>query len=206
MGGREGLIDTAVKTADTGYMQRRLMKALEDLAVNYDYSVRTCDGQVVQFIYGEDGMEPMMMEDGNKPLNFDRLMKFVKGIKPYKPEIEKTLYPYEIRKIYEKRKKAEGINDDVVSLRFKEDVAEYTENLAKELGDLRENHNLVRGDSEKEVKKAGILSESLEVDQRIVDNVFRLTERQLMMFYDRVWERYSKAMITPAEAVGAVTA
>lgn len=44
MGGREGLIDTAVKTADTGYMQRRLMKALEDLAVNYDYTVRTCDG------------------------------------------------------------------------------------------------------------------------------------------------------------------
>jgi DNA-directed RNA polymerase III subunit RPC1 len=40
MGGREGLVDTAVKTAETGYMQRRLMKALEDLSVQYDNTVR----------------------------------------------------------------------------------------------------------------------------------------------------------------------
>ncbi len=43
MGGREGLIDTAVKTADTGYMQRRLIKMLEDLHVAYDLTVRSCD-------------------------------------------------------------------------------------------------------------------------------------------------------------------
>lgn len=48
MGGREGLIDTAVKTADTGYMQRRLMKGLESLCANYDYSVRTISGDIVQ--------------------------------------------------------------------------------------------------------------------------------------------------------------
>lgn len=48
MGGREGLIDTAVKTADTGYMQRRLMKSLESLTVNYDYSVRSTSGEIVQ--------------------------------------------------------------------------------------------------------------------------------------------------------------
>ena len=41
MGGREGLIDTAVKTADTGYISRRLMKALEDVMVKYDGTVRT---------------------------------------------------------------------------------------------------------------------------------------------------------------------
>ena len=48
MGGREGLIDTAVKTAETGYMQRRMMKCLEDLIIKYDYSVRSCNGQIVQ--------------------------------------------------------------------------------------------------------------------------------------------------------------
>ena len=41
MAGREGLIDTAVKTADTGYISRRLMKALEDVMVKYDGTVRT---------------------------------------------------------------------------------------------------------------------------------------------------------------------
>merc|ERR1711988_384798 len=51
MGGREGLVDTAVKTAETGYMARRLMKALEDLAVEYDSSVRNSEGNLIQFRY-----------------------------------------------------------------------------------------------------------------------------------------------------------
>ena len=70
MGGREGLVDTAVKTAETGYMQRRLVKALEDLSVKYDLSVRTSGGRLVQFLYGEDGLNPAMMEGKNRPLNF----------------------------------------------------------------------------------------------------------------------------------------
>lgn len=57
MGGREGLIDTAVKTAETGYIQRRLVKALEDLMSKYDGTVRDSTGSIVQFCYGEDGMD-----------------------------------------------------------------------------------------------------------------------------------------------------
>jgi DNA-directed RNA polymerase II subunit RPB1 len=56
MGGREGLIDTAVKTAESGYIQRRLMKALEDMKVHYDYTVRSANGDIYQFLYGEDGI------------------------------------------------------------------------------------------------------------------------------------------------------
>ena len=62
MGGREGLIDTAVKTAETGYIQRRLVKAMEDLKVGYDGTVRNSTGDVVQFLYGEDGMDGAAME------------------------------------------------------------------------------------------------------------------------------------------------
>jgi DNA-directed RNA polymerase II subunit RPB1 len=62
MGGREGLIDTAVKTAETGYIQRRLVKAMEDVHVAYDGTVRNAQGQVIQFLYGEDGMDGVMME------------------------------------------------------------------------------------------------------------------------------------------------
>ncbi len=58
MAGREGLIDTAVKTARSGYLQRCLVKHMESLVVNYDYTVRDSDGTVVQFIYGEDGLDP----------------------------------------------------------------------------------------------------------------------------------------------------
>ncbi|KDP43701.1 hypothetical protein JCGZ_22328 [Jatropha curcas] len=54
MGGREGLIDTAVKTSETGYIQRRLVKAMEDIMVKYDGTVRNSLGDVIQFLYGED--------------------------------------------------------------------------------------------------------------------------------------------------------
>lgn len=63
MGGREGLIDTAVKTAETGYIQRRLMKAMEDILVKYDGTVRNSNGNVIQFLYGEDGMDGTLVED-----------------------------------------------------------------------------------------------------------------------------------------------
>ena len=57
MAGREGLIDTAVKTAETGYIQRRLVKALEDVMCKYDGTVRNSLGDIVQFVYGEDGLD-----------------------------------------------------------------------------------------------------------------------------------------------------
>jgi len=56
MGGREGLIDTAVKTAETGYIQRRLVKAMESIMVKYDGTVRNQNEQIIQFTYGEDGL------------------------------------------------------------------------------------------------------------------------------------------------------
>lgn len=70
--GREGLVDTAVKTAETGYMQRRLMKALEDLTTQYDLSVRNSTGGIVQFKYGDDGLDPAHLEGDGQPIDLDR--------------------------------------------------------------------------------------------------------------------------------------
>lgn len=58
MAGREGLVDTAVKTSRSGYLQRCLVKHLEELKVCYDSTVRNGEGGVVQFLYGEDGLDP----------------------------------------------------------------------------------------------------------------------------------------------------
>jgi DNA-directed RNA polymerase II subunit RPB1 len=60
--GREGLIDTAVKTSDTGYIQRRLMKTMEDQHIEYDGTVRNVTGSIVQFRYGEDGIDTTAVE------------------------------------------------------------------------------------------------------------------------------------------------
>ncbi|KAI5180335.1 DNA-directed RNA polymerase II subunit RPB1 [Nematocida sp. AWRm80] len=62
MGGREGLIDTAVKTAETGYIQRRLVKALEDAQVRHDKSVRDGEGQILQCAYGNDCIDATYIE------------------------------------------------------------------------------------------------------------------------------------------------
>jgi DNA-directed RNA polymerase III subunit RPC1 len=72
MGGREGLVDTAVKTAETGYMARRLMKALEDLSLQYDGTVRNSELTVVQFSYGDDGLNPQYMEGDDRPVDFQK--------------------------------------------------------------------------------------------------------------------------------------
>jgi DNA-directed RNA polymerase II subunit RPB1 len=68
MGGRVGLIDTAVKTSTTGYIQRKLIKGLEDLMVNYDMTVRTNKGKIVQFSYGDDNIDTTKVETQNLPI------------------------------------------------------------------------------------------------------------------------------------------
>ena len=74
MAGREGLIDTAVKTAETGYIYRRLMKAMEDLSVQYDYTVRNSKMDIVQFDFGEDRLDPVLLEGANyRPVAFPSL-------------------------------------------------------------------------------------------------------------------------------------
>jgi DNA-directed RNA polymerase beta' subunit len=68
MGGRIGLIDTAVKTSQTGYIQRRLIKGLEDLKVEYDMTVRNSKGKIIQFSYGDDNFDSTKVENQSIPL------------------------------------------------------------------------------------------------------------------------------------------
>lgn len=65
MGGREGLVDTAVRTAQSGYMQRRLINALQDLRVEHDGTVRDDHDNIVQFEYGEDSVDPALSDRGD---------------------------------------------------------------------------------------------------------------------------------------------
>lgn len=71
MTGREGLIDTAVKTADSGYMQRQLVKTMEDLMTYHDGTVRDAGGLIVQFAYGDDGTSATKVE--NQPIGLAKM-------------------------------------------------------------------------------------------------------------------------------------
>ncbi len=78
MGGREGLVDTAVRTSRSGYMQRRLVSALEDLKLTDDGSIRNTADTIIQFKYGEDGTDPTRSV-GGKVIDLDDLFSEVLG-------------------------------------------------------------------------------------------------------------------------------
>jgi len=88
MGGREGLVDTAVRTQQSGYMQRRLINALEYLRVEYDGTVRDAKGDIIQFLYGEDGADPAKSDHG-KAVNVSRLVERIKIVQPEGPAASK---------------------------------------------------------------------------------------------------------------------
>jgi len=101
MGGREGLVDTAVRTQQSGYMQRRLINALEHLRVEYDSTVRDSRGDIIQFRYGEDGVDTAKSDHG-KAVNSDRLVERVrltaeKGAKASSKYVEEKIRDAEDR-------------------------------------------------------------------------------------------------------------
>jgi len=117
MGGREGLVDTAVRTQQSGYMQRRLINALEHLRIEYDETVRNSVGDIIQFRYGEDGVDPAKSDHG-KAVNVSRLVEQVKimlekgkptslqFIKESLKEVENQLTPILIRELKQELPKA----------------------------------------------------------------------------------------------------
>lgn len=179
MGGREGLVDTAVKTAETGYMQRRLVKSLEDLVVHYDKTVRNADGNVVQFVYGGDGLDPTYMEGKDCPVDFDRVLQHVRAKHPYRDE--KALDGEQIKKATESFLK-ESLND--CGEEFKIELSNFMSTVSEKVDKL--------------IKTYGKKCAAMEIE--------RLTCSQLVTFLETCCEKYVRSIIEPGTAVGALAA
>lgn len=97
MGGREGLVDTAVRTQQSGYMQRRLINALEHMKIEYDQTVRDPHGNIIQYLYGEDGIDPAKSDHG-EAVNISRLIEsesvIDEGKKSTETEISEIMSKY----------------------------------------------------------------------------------------------------------------
>ncbi len=74
MSGRDGLVDKGINTAKSGYMQRRLVSAMIDLSLKADMTVRNAAGTIIQFIYGEDGVNPEKTR-GQKAIKVEKYLK-----------------------------------------------------------------------------------------------------------------------------------
>ncbi len=72
MTGRDSLMDTALRTPKSGYLYRRLANALQDVKVEYDYTVREASGKIIQFRYGGDGIDVSKSEGGK--INVDNII------------------------------------------------------------------------------------------------------------------------------------
>ncbi|KAF9975704.1 DNA-directed RNA polymerase III subunit [Actinomortierella ambigua] len=205
--GREGLVDTAVKTAETGYMQRRLMKAFEDLTTHYDLSVRNSEGSVVQFKYGSDGLDPAVLEGNGIPVLFDRNFTNTLHILPLS-ETDKILLPWQIMAHSEK-----VLASPKWSKNCSEEFIEATrmfvrDKIAGRLKDLRVAYDMMSGEH-----NPGEEYEDMDMDEfvdpairKIVNNKLAVTERHMDRFLNVCWDKFMKAKIEPASAVGAVGA
>lgn len=129
MAGREGLVDTAVKTAETGYLQRRLVKCLEDLVVHYDGSVRNAIGEIVEFTYGGDGLDPVFMEIKDKPVDMHRQLLHQRAKNSYR--YQRPLRGEEIVPIAEKILASPDFIDSRAD--FRKESLEFLQKFAKKL-------------------------------------------------------------------------
>ncbi|XP_073114015.1 DNA-directed RNA polymerase III subunit 1 [Elaeis guineensis] len=197
MGGREGLVDTAVKTAETGYMSRRLMKGLEDLSIYYDQTVRTASGSIVQFVYGDDGMDPAKMEgkDGI-PLNLDQLFMKIMATCPLREQ--DTLSPAEILHIMDDRlSKYDMTPEGGCSASFKKMLSDFLHKRVAALCNIRRALQLDENHLQKQ---------DYSVLESVAANISGISAKQLQVFLETCISRYHLKKIEAGGAIGAIGA
>ncbi|VTJ82831.1 Hypothetical predicted protein [Marmota monax] len=187
MAGREGLVDTAVKTAETGYMQRRLVKSLEDLCSQYDLTVRSSTGDIIQFIYGGDGLDPAAMEGKDEPLEFKRVLDNIKAVFPCQSE--------------------PALSKNELTLTT-ESIMKKNEFLCCQESFLQEIKKFIKGVSERIKKtrdKYGI-NDNGTTEPRVLYQLDRITPTQIEKFLETCRDKYMRAQMEPGSAVGALCA
>ena len=108
MGGRVGLIDTAVKTSQTGYISRRLIKSLEDLMVNYDMTVRNNKNKIIEFKYGDDNFDPIKVENqilGFMDMTYEEIYSHYQMPSLDKDKVVLQIFTKSVQKILKSQKK-----------------------------------------------------------------------------------------------------
>jgi DNA-directed RNA polymerase III subunit RPC1 len=224
--GREGLVDTAVKTAETGYMSRRLMKALEDFSVQYDDTVRNSESTVVQFQYGDDRLDPLDMEGRAKPVHFDRTFTHTEAITW--DNKERSLLPYEIMALCEELlaprkarlvrknllgkvldyhdRSSDGMDDKESERDFLQSVEDYVKLRADKLTTARVERSLSPGTERPAKRRKMKLDDSYLERTAILERTAKLSATTLRTFINTCLKKHDRAHVEPGHAVGAIGA
>ncbi|XP_035660991.1 DNA-directed RNA polymerase III subunit RPC1-like [Branchiostoma floridae] len=189
MGGREGLVDTAVKTAETGYMQRRLVKSLEDLCSHYDLMVRNSMGEIIQFMYGGDGLDPAAMEGKDTPVDFQRVLDHIRAV--HRCDGEPVLTSPELVKTTAKMVDSPEFMS--VSEEYRKEIKDFVAAIAARVETTHEKYKITTGPGS-------------STQPPVLLQLERITPTQLKQFLIMVRDKYLRAKIEPGTAVGAVCA
>jgi DNA-directed RNA polymerase III subunit RPC1 len=138
--GREGLVDTAVKTAETGYMSRRLIKSLEDLSCQYDMTVRDAAGNLVQFKFGDDGLDPTNLEGDDCAVDFDRTWTHIQNLineKDHTALLPSQIMPL-LKKLFDQHMFLQKS-----SIEFVESTISFIQRIVERLAEVRRDFGFV---------------------------------------------------------------
>jgi len=195
MAGREGLIDTAVKTSRSGYLQRCLIKHLEQLVVNYDYTVRDQDGNVIQFMYGEDSIDVI----NTKYLkNFKFISKNVDiYYAKYKPE--RLMGKIDTKTVRRERKNI----SEVDTLLSKYDPWRFLGSISDKVFD--DMNNFIKSDPDKIFKKYDH-EKNEETNNKDSESKSGNHKLSRSKFKTAVYLKYLNSLICPGESVGILAA
>ncbi|XP_004561311.1 DNA-directed RNA polymerase III subunit RPC1 [Maylandia zebra] len=187
MAGREGLVDTAVKTAETGYMQRRLVKSLEDLCSQYDLTVRSSTGDIIQFIYGGDGLDPAAMEGKDEPLEFKRVLDNIRAVYtcPDEPALSQNELVLTADAIMKRA--------DFLCCRdsFLEEIKKFIKSISERIKKTRDKYGI---------------NDNGTSEPKVLYQLDRVTPTQLEKFLETCRDKYMRAQMEPGSAVGALCA
>ena len=186
IGGRENLAEQAVRTSESGYMQRRLIKSLEDLSVQYNNTVTVSNGEIIEFLYGDDGIEPISADTDDKIVYLPRLWDLICSKYPIKENNDKILDTDEIKNKVEK-----------YIIKCPEKEEEIKKKLTKEITDFFEDKIKLINESKKCFKI---------MNEKVINNICSIGKNQLEKFFEELWIKYLKAKVIPGEPVGAVAA
>ncbi|KAL0909312.1 hypothetical protein M5K25_020165 [Dendrobium thyrsiflorum] len=197
MAGREGLVDTAVKTAETGYMSRRLVKGMEDISLHYDLTVRDASGAIVQFLYGDDGLDPAKMEGKEgSPLNFDQLYMKVMATCPHRDN--DILSPAEISQTLDRRfSRCDVAPEGGCSSEFKQKLSDF---IQKRIITLQQTRQALQLDENPAINKGCCKREIVST------RISGISAKQLEVFLETCISRYYLKKLEAGAAIGVIGA
>lgn len=229
MVGRSGVIDTAIKTAETGYIQRKIVKALEDVTINYYGRVTDSRGKIIQFAYGDAVFDTTKQSFtySNILSKYDKSLYVMKGSEKFVKEFESILKDMRIQQMKCDIKPLHNVMPNRIPTPVnlptfiynmyapqkpgKPPTIEHViEKLDKFISNLKfiitnVNNALVKNDNDIYVRSHKFILYEYFAPKRVIDE-YKMTKETFDKSIDTLFDAYNKAFVSPGENVGVIIA